>query len=132
MAALPASAVLPSLAPTAQPGNNPLSIVIFGASGDLAKTKTCPALLSLYKKNLLPDNARIIGFARSPMRQDKFREQISQYFSKGKPDSPTRDVGGIEKEELLYGTRKSKKTMVKKVEGEKRSCRQRKKEKNRK
>jgi glucose-6-phosphate 1-dehydrogenase len=41
------------------------SVVIFGISGDLARRKLVPALFTLYCKGRLPDDIRIIGFARS-------------------------------------------------------------------
>jgi glucose-6-phosphate 1-dehydrogenase len=53
-----------------------LSIIVVGASGDLAKKKTYPALLALYRNNLLPKHAKIIGFARSEMKDGEFEEKI--------------------------------------------------------
>src|SRR5579859_7095111 len=43
---------------------NPFIIVIFGATGDLARHKLFPALYSLYKKKQLGDSLYIVGFAR--------------------------------------------------------------------
>lgn len=53
-------------------------VVVFGASGDLAKKKTYPALFQLYCAGLLPRNVQIIGFARSAKyaEGDAFREHI--------------------------------------------------------
>lgn len=42
-----------------------LTIVVLGASGDLAKKKTFPALFHLYCNGLLPPDVNIIGYARS-------------------------------------------------------------------
>ena len=39
-------------------------IVIFGATGDLAKRKLIPALYQLWTKNLLPPNLLIVGASR--------------------------------------------------------------------
>ncbi len=52
------------------------TIVIFGASGDLAKRKLVPALFTLAAKNRLEDNVRIVGASRSPMSDDQFRESM--------------------------------------------------------
>ena len=41
----------------------PLTLVIFGASGDLTRRKLIPALFSLYVKGSIP-RVRIVGFAR--------------------------------------------------------------------
>ena len=51
----------------------PITIVIFGASGDLTKRKLIPALFNSYRKGRLPQKAHIIGFARRPWDHDHFR-----------------------------------------------------------
>src|SRR6266571_2172232 len=43
---------------------SPFVIVIFGATGDLAKNKLLPVLFSLYQKKQLPGKFYIVGFAR--------------------------------------------------------------------
>jgi len=55
-----------------------LSIIILGASGDLAKKKTYPALYSLFLNNMLPHHAQLMGFARSDLPLETFREQIGK------------------------------------------------------
>ena len=52
------------------------TIVIFGATGDLAKRKLVPALFTLAVKNRLDDNVRIVGASRSSMSDDQFRESM--------------------------------------------------------
>jgi glucose-6-phosphate 1-dehydrogenase len=54
-----------------------LSIVVVGASGDLAKKKIFPALFALYYEKMLPQNFRIYGYARSKMCDDAFRDLIA-------------------------------------------------------
>ena len=54
----------------------PAMIVIFGASGDLARRKLGPALHSLACDGLLPEQTQIIGVARSSLSNEAFREQI--------------------------------------------------------
>lgn len=53
-----------------------LCIVVLGASGDLAKKKTFPALFALYREELLDPNVIIFGFARSEYDIDHFRDQV--------------------------------------------------------
>jgi glucose-6-phosphate 1-dehydrogenase len=55
-----------------------LSIVVIGASGDLARRKIFPALFSLYCQGLLPEDFHIFGFARSKMDAAAFRERITE------------------------------------------------------
>ena len=57
------------------------AIVIFGASGDLASRKLIPALYNNFKKGRLPTPVRIIGFARSPMSEEAFREKMKEAIS---------------------------------------------------
>jgi len=59
------------------PESEPLSIVVIGASGDLARKKTFPALFALYCQGLLPDDFNIFGFARSKMNDEAFRKHIT-------------------------------------------------------
>ncbi|KAN0126979.1 glucose-6-P dehydrogenase [Russula decolorans] len=53
-------------------------IVVFGASGDLAKKKTFPALFGLYRSSYLPDDVKIIGYARTKMDQTEFHKRVTQ------------------------------------------------------
>jgi len=53
--------------------NEPVTIVIFGASGDLTQRKLIPALFSAYQKKLLPEEFSIIGFSRREYNDEKFR-----------------------------------------------------------
>ena len=55
--------------------NEALTVVVLGASGDLAKKKTYPSLFKLYLAGYLPSHTRIIGFARSPYTDASFREK---------------------------------------------------------
>ena len=54
-----------------------VSIVVIGASGDLARRKVIPALFALYCQNLLPEKFRVVGFARTDMTNEAFRESIT-------------------------------------------------------
>src|SRR3954462_7161545 len=54
----------------------PLTIVIFGASGDLTARKLVPALFQAFGKGRVPADARIVGVSRSPMTDDQFRTHL--------------------------------------------------------
>jgi len=58
-----------------------LSIVIIGASGDLARRKIIPALFALYCQNLIPDSFRIFGFARTAMTHEAFRQMAREHLT---------------------------------------------------
>ncbi len=51
----------------------PCAIVLFGASGDLAKRKVIPAMFDLATHNSLGSRYAIVGFARSPLTEESFR-----------------------------------------------------------
>ena len=54
------------------------TIVIFGASGDLTSRKLIPALYELHRKKRLPENTRVIGFARTGFSHDAWREKLAE------------------------------------------------------
>ena len=56
----------------------PCALVLFGASGDLAKRKLIPALYNLAAGGYLPDEFAIVGISRSPMSDDDFRQKMIQ------------------------------------------------------
>jgi glucose-6-phosphate 1-dehydrogenase len=62
-----------------------LTIWVFGASGDLAKKKTYPALLSLFAGDLLPQKIIILGYARTPMTDQEFRSKMEPFLLGKKP-----------------------------------------------
>ncbi|XP_062009248.1 glucose-6-phosphate 1-dehydrogenase, chloroplastic-like [Rosa rugosa] len=55
-----------------------LSIVVVGASGDLARKKIFPALFALFYDDHLPQNFTIYGYARSVMTDMELRNVISR------------------------------------------------------
>ena len=59
-----------------------LSIVVVGASGDLAKKKTYPSLLNLYEENLLPAEFVVYGYARSSKTHEQLREHLYPHLIK--------------------------------------------------
>lgn len=59
-----------------------LSIIVVGASGDLAKKKTFPALLDLFSHGHLPRHVNIIGVARSELKDDELRERLKPFCMK--------------------------------------------------
>jgi glucose-6-phosphate 1-dehydrogenase len=56
----------------------PCTVVLFGASGDLAKRKVIPAMYDLATHNALGPRYAIVGFARTGMTEDAFRRGLSE------------------------------------------------------
>ena len=65
----------------------PLSIVIFGATGDLARKKLFPALYQLVMLGHLPRTLHIIGYGRSQVVLEHFLEKQCVNI-KAQPDLP--------------------------------------------
>ncbi len=59
---------------------SPLTVVIFGASGDLTARKLIPALYNLARKNRLPPEAKIVGVARSANSHEQYRAKMKAKF----------------------------------------------------
>ncbi len=67
----------------------PTTLVIFGATGDLARRKLLPALYNLAHDGALPERFHLIGVARREKEHADYRsdcEQAIRQFSRRKPD----------------------------------------------
>ncbi|CCK70743.1 glucose-6-phosphate dehydrogenase KNAG_0F00740 [Huiozyma naganishii CBS 8797] len=51
-------------------------ITVFGASGDLAKKKTFPALFGLFREGYLDPSTKIFGYARSELTKEDLKARI--------------------------------------------------------
>ena len=73
---------------------HPTTLVIFGATGDLAKRKLLPAIYNLAHEGALPERFNLIGVARGEHSDDEFREQAREAiceFSRRQPDTTVLD-----------------------------------------
>lgn len=59
-----------------------LSIVVLGATGDLAKKETFPALLDLLAHEYLPSHVAIVGVGRTKQDTNSFREWLQSWLVK--------------------------------------------------
>jgi glucose-6-phosphate 1-dehydrogenase len=69
----------------------PCAIVIFGASGDLAKRKLIPAVYELAKEGLLDDKSYVVGYSRSEMSDEQFRKTARESIEKHARSKPIDD-----------------------------------------
>ncbi|NJC97627.1 MAG: glucose-6-phosphate dehydrogenase [Anaerolineae bacterium] len=67
-----------------------VSIVIFGATGDLAWRKLIPALYNLYLDDQLPEKFAIFGMNRRPVALEEWRDHmldgVDQFSRRGRAD----------------------------------------------
>jgi glucose-6-phosphate 1-dehydrogenase len=71
----------------------PCTVVLFGASGDLAKRKVLPAMYDLTTHSSLGSRYAILGFARTPMSDENFRgvvEEAAKSMSEVGPIDPNK------------------------------------------
>jgi len=62
---------------------SPFVMVVFGGTGELARTKLFPALFSLFKQKKLPEQFFIIGFSRRDFDDERFREWVRDLLIRG-------------------------------------------------
>jgi glucose-6-phosphate 1-dehydrogenase len=61
---------------------SPCALIIFGASGDLAKRKLIPAIYELMREKLLCEQFVLVGFSRSEMSDDAYRTECREAVTK--------------------------------------------------
>ena len=64
------------------------TLLLFGATGDLAQRYLFPSLLRLQEDGLLPEDFRIRALALSPHDTDKFRGILRERFAQPGPRAP--------------------------------------------
>jgi glucose-6-phosphate 1-dehydrogenase len=77
-----------TVAPNAEPtpceldpavcARDPFTLVIFGASGDLAQRKLIPALFQLEAAGYLPKDFAVVGFSRSDLSDAAYRDSMKK------------------------------------------------------
>jgi glucose-6-phosphate 1-dehydrogenase len=69
---------------------DPCVFVIFGASGDLTRSKLLPAIFNLGEENYLPEEFAILGVARPQIDQAEYRKQLREQVrqAEGEPLQP--------------------------------------------
>ncbi|KAM0039561.1 putative glucose-6-phosphate dehydrogenase (NADP(+)) [Helianthus debilis subsp. tardiflorus] len=73
-----------------QPESGCLSIIVLGASGDLAKKKTFPALFHLHRQRFIESHdVHIFGYARTKMSDDDLRDRLREYLTPRKDGEET-------------------------------------------
>lgn len=82
-------------APSTAPDLEPTTIVLFGATGDLARRKLLPGLFHLCVSGLLPQRLRLIGVSSDELSDQEFRERVRlsiAEFGRVKPEGDAWDA----------------------------------------
>ncbi len=80
----------------------PITIIVFGASGDLTWRKLVPALYNNFKKGRLNECANIVGFARRPYTDDSFRTRLREGAAQFTPETFDPAVWDVFAQRLHY------------------------------
>lgn len=85
--------------------SDPCAIVMFGASGDLARRKLMPALFDLAKHSCLATRFRLLGFARTQMSDEDFRKTADEALSKARsaPEDETSRLEFVKQMQYFTG-----------------------------
>lgn len=79
--------------------SDPCAVVMFGASGDLARRKLLPALYDLAVHSCLAPRFRLLGFARSEMDDETFAREATEFL----PDkAPAGDAASARRDFLQH------------------------------
>jgi len=77
-------------------------MVIFGASGDLAKRKLIPALYNLARDRLLSENFAVVGFATRDYTTETFRTHLDEAMESNEAGSVKSDVWAWLRQRIYY------------------------------
>lgn len=67
--------------PTVKVGQ-PLTLVIFGGTGDLTRRKLLPGLFALFDRGMMPENFAIVGVGRRDFDDESYRETMGEEVRK--------------------------------------------------
>src|SRR6202167_500403 len=70
----------------------PTTLVLFGATGDLAKRKLLPALYNLAHEGALPERFHLVGVSRKEKADEDYREECEQAIRRFSRRPPDEDV----------------------------------------
>jgi glucose-6-phosphate 1-dehydrogenase len=94
-------------------------LVLFGATGDLARRKLLPGVFRLAVSGLMPDRYQIIGSARGDLTSEQFREHARQAIAEFGTVKPEGDAWDAFQHKLSFASAQPARTdsLVAAVEG---------------
>ena len=81
----------------------PLVLVIFGGTGDLARRKLIPAIFRLWQQKLLPEGFAVVGVAREQMDDEEYRRRMHEGLVEF-ATAPTDEEWATFGERLFFGS----------------------------
>src|SRR3954453_15249556 len=80
----------------------PATLVLFGATSDLARSKLWPALHALAASGRLPEPCRVLGISRSASTED-LRKAAAEHRPSGRLETTERWSGRVDGIEAVNG-----------------------------
>src|SRR5215472_6861771 len=74
---------------------DPFTLVMFGATGDLAARKLFPAVFALARGQFLPAHFIVVGIGRRSKDDSAFREDVRRSLASAHADVPREEVDGF-------------------------------------
>jgi len=74
---------------------DPFTLVIFGATGDLAARKLFPAVFALVRDQFLPAGFVVVGVGRRAKDDPTFREDVRKSLAASHANAPTEEIDGF-------------------------------------
>src|SRR6266481_4388773 len=74
---------------------DPFTLVIFGATGDLAARKLFPAVFALARGQFLPADFIVVGVGRRAKDDPAFREDVRKSLAASHAEAPSEEVDGF-------------------------------------
>src|ERR1700677_2399804 len=71
----------------------PTTLVIFGATGDLAKRKLLPALYNLAHEGALPERFHLVGVSRKEKEDEDYQAECEQAIRRFSRRTPDEEIG---------------------------------------
>src|SRR5512132_1023153 len=78
------------------------ALVVFGATGDLARRKLYPALASLAARGQLPRRLAIIGVSRTRMSDEDFATEVRNAIAKASDSDAERRQNILDERSVQY------------------------------
>ena len=73
--------------PEPESRNTPTVLLLYGATGDLAKRMVLPAIYELFSRDLLPKQFHLVGNGRGDVSHEDFRERIRESLTEFAPEA---------------------------------------------
>src|SRR3954454_17490181 len=74
---------------------DPFTLVMFGATGDLAARKLFPAVFALARGQFLPAHFIVVGIGRRGKDDAAFREDVRRSLAAAHPDASSEEVNAF-------------------------------------